>query len=109
LPKLLNSSMSSKEVSAQGLYSDIRKTNRFFLACFFLARGFSIITTYKHNNRLKGFRNIAKQVLDILSSGSCKAKTYTSCLNLSKELWRARAVTPVLRLKSQFQNSCFRI
>jgi len=38
LPKLLNSSMLSKEVSAQGLYLDIRTTNRFFLACFSLAR-----------------------------------------------------------------------
>jgi hypothetical protein len=38
LPKLLNSLMPSKEVSTQGLYSDIRTTNRFFLACFFLAR-----------------------------------------------------------------------
>jgi hypothetical protein len=87
LPKLLNSWKSSKEVNAQGLYSDIRTTQQIFSSLTFpRAHRFSIITTYTHNNRLKGFRNSAKQVLDILSSGSCKAKTYTFCLNLSKEL-----------------------
>jgi hypothetical protein len=92
LQKLSNPLMPSKEVSAQDLYSDIRTTQQTFSSpAFPRARRFSIITIYKHNNRLKGFRKSTKQLLNTLSSASCKAKTHASCLDLSKNPSMRRA------------------
>ena len=67
LPKLLDSRF-SKEATAQGSYSDIRTTNRFFSPVSPRVNRLSIITTYKRNNRLKGFRSSNKKALNILSS-----------------------------------------
>jgi len=85
MPKLPDSSMLSKIARVYGLYSDIKTTNLFFsrLPSAGVHR-LSIITAYKHNNRLKGFRKNTKQALNILSSVSSRAKERTACLVYSK-------------------------